>query len=120
MEQSKNNSFIRSQDETWFISAIADNTASKRIAYDYVEENWDMLYEEYGLKSFSFSALIEGVTNKFNSPYELKRVESFVSQHEELGVVKGSFERVIERIKTNIRWMEMNHKTLTATLAAKL
>lgn len=120
MEQSKNSSFIRSQDETWFISAIADNTAGKRIAYDFVEENWDMLYEEYGQNSFSLSALIEGITNKFNSPYELKRVEGFVSQHEELGAVKGSFERVIERIKTNIRWMKMNRKTMTATLAAKL
>jgi hypothetical protein len=117
LEQSKNSSFIRSQDETWFISAIADNTVSKRIAYDFVEENWNVLFKLYGEKSFTLSSLVETITHKFNTPYELGRVQSFLDRQVNLGSTKLSFERSIESVKTNIRWMEANFKSMVEILA---
>jgi hypothetical protein len=39
-------SVVRNQDETSLIASIAGNSIGSRLAYDYVEENWDSLYEK--------------------------------------------------------------------------
>ena len=70
-------------------------------------------YLRYGQNSFSLAALIESLTSKLNTKYELNRLKIFVSQQTDLGVTKPALDRAIENIQTNIRWMDKNYKLIT-------
>jgi len=39
-------SVVRNQDETSLIRTIAGNSIGSKLAYDYLEENWDSLYDK--------------------------------------------------------------------------
>jgi aminopeptidase N len=98
---------VRTQDETSLIASIASNSVGTKLAYDYLEENWDMLIEKYGSVSFTLPTLVTSITNKLNTKYDLKRVEYFIATHY-LGVTTEAFQTAVENINTNIRWTERN------------
>ncbi len=107
---------VNNQDRLWFIGAVSRNSVATQLAYDYVEEKWDELYERFG-SSYSLGSLVEEVTKNFNTDYELERVKMFIARKLIVGSVKNAFERSIERIRSNIRWKEKNSNKLLAALA---
>uniref|UniRef100_A0A8B9KX58 Aminopeptidase n=1 Tax=Astyanax mexicanus TaxID=7994 RepID=A0A8B9KX58_ASTMX len=65
---------IRKQDATSTIIYIANNVVGQPLAWDFVRANWAYIFREYGGGSFSFSNLINGVTKRFSTEFELKQV----------------------------------------------
>uniref|UniRef100_A0A672Q6S8 Aminopeptidase n=1 Tax=Sinocyclocheilus grahami TaxID=75366 RepID=A0A672Q6S8_SINGR len=67
---------IRKQDATSTIISIASNVVGQPLAWDFVRANWEYIFNQYGGGSFSFSNLINGVTNRFSTEFELQQVLS--------------------------------------------
>uniref|UniRef100_A0A672KZS2 Aminopeptidase n=1 Tax=Sinocyclocheilus grahami TaxID=75366 RepID=A0A672KZS2_SINGR len=65
---------IRKQDATSTIISIASNVVGQPLAWDFVRANWEYIYKQYGGGSFSFSNLINGVTKRFSTQFELQQV----------------------------------------------
>ncbi|XP_029430472.1 aminopeptidase N-like [Rhinatrema bivittatum] len=101
---------IRRQDATSTITSIASNVIGQTLAWDFVCANWKELFTQFGGGSFSFSNLITGVTRRFSSPYELKQLEQFKKDNEQIGFGSGSraLEQALEKTKANIKWVQEN------------
>ena len=138
LKKTSDQNVIRNQDETNMIANIAQNKIGKRLAWDYIVENWDDLYKRYllhkkiiklssfkyllissffllsyGGVSFTLSRLVERVLANFNTNYELILVEKFIGERGTLGVATNSFNEAVENININIRWMNKNSNRVT-------
>ncbi|KTG44013.1 hypothetical protein cypCar_00025758 [Cyprinus carpio] len=64
---------IRKQDATSTIISIASNVVGQPLAWDFVRANWEYIFKQYGGGSFSFSNLINGITKRFSTEFELQQ-----------------------------------------------
>ncbi|XP_048471730.1 aminopeptidase Ey-like [Rhincodon typus] len=105
---------IRKQDATSTITSIASNVVGQPLAWDFVRANWKFLFEQYGGGSFSFSSLINGVTQRFSTEFELRQLEQFKTDNEDVGFGSGTraLEQALERTKANIRWVNENKEAV--------
>uniref|UniRef100_A0A7N6AP20 Aminopeptidase n=1 Tax=Anabas testudineus TaxID=64144 RepID=A0A7N6AP20_ANATE len=74
LEYTLNPTLIRKQDATSTIVYIANNVVGQPLAWDFVRARWSYIFTEYGGGSFSFSNLINGVTKRFSTQFELDQV----------------------------------------------
>ncbi|XP_006867240.1 PREDICTED: aminopeptidase N [Chrysochloris asiatica] len=105
-----NPDLIRKQDATSTISSIASNVIGQTLVWDFVRSNWKKLFQDYGGGSFSFSNLIEAVTRRFSTEYELKQLEEFKKDNMDVGFGSGTraLEQALEKTKANIKWVKQN------------
>lgn len=105
-----NPDYIRKQDATSTIISIASNVAGQTLVWDFVRSNWKKLFEDYGGGSFSFANLIQGVTQRFSSEFELQQLEQFKEDNSATGFGSGTraLEQALEKTKANINWVKEN------------
>ncbi|KAK7117381.1 hypothetical protein R3I94_022823 [Phoxinus phoxinus] len=101
---------IRKQDATSTIISIASNVAGQPLAWDFVRANWEYIFNQYGGGSFSFSNLINGVTKRFSTQFELQQLIQFRDDNGNIGFGSGTLaiQQSIERTNANIKWVEQN------------
>uniref|UniRef100_A0A8C9VNP9 Aminopeptidase n=1 Tax=Scleropages formosus TaxID=113540 RepID=A0A8C9VNP9_SCLFO len=99
---------IRKQDATSTIINIASNVVGQSLAWDFVRARWDHLFNQYGGGSFSFSNLINGVTKRFSTEFELKQLQQFKQDNGNFGSGELAVEQSIERTAANIKWVAEN------------
>ncbi|XP_033823587.1 aminopeptidase N-like [Periophthalmus magnuspinnatus] len=101
---------IRKQDATSTIVYIANNVVGQALAWDFVRAHWTYIFNEYGGGSFSFSNLINGVTKRFSTDFELQQLRQFKEDHSETGFGSGTLavDQSIERTISNMKWLEEN------------
>ncbi|KAJ6662846.1 hypothetical protein lerEdw1_011050 [Lerista edwardsae] len=101
---------IRRQDATSTINSIARNVVGQSLVWDFVRANWKTLFEQYGGGSFSFSSLIQSVTQRFATEYELKQLEQFQADNAQVGFGSGerALQQALEKTKANIKWVAEN------------
>ncbi|XP_068228790.1 aminopeptidase N-like isoform X1 [Palaemon carinicauda] len=105
---------IRKQDATRVFGAVAGNIVGRPLAWNFLQDKWDMIYEFYGKAK---PALIKYATTSFNTAQLLKEVELFQEEHaSELGSATRAVEQVIERTKINIAWMNTNYDVIVQWL----
>ncbi|XP_077630478.1 aminopeptidase N [Crocuta crocuta] len=109
-----NPSLIRKQDVTSTLSSIASNVVGQTLAWDFVQSNWKKLFEDYGTGSFSFSNLIQAVTRRFSSEFELQQLEQFKKNNMNIGFGSATraLEQALEKTKANIKWVKENKETV--------
>ncbi|KAM7330616.1 hypothetical protein ACRRTK_009805 [Alexandromys fortis] len=109
-----NSEYIRRQDATSTIINIANNAAGQSLVWDFVRSNWKKLFEDYGGGSFSFANLIQGVTRRFSTEYELQQLEQFKADNQDTGFGSGTraLEQALEKTKANIKWVKENKDTV--------
>ncbi|XP_058150673.1 aminopeptidase N [Dasypus novemcinctus] len=105
-----NATLIRRQDATSTISSIASNVVGQNLVWDFVRSNWKKLFEDYGGGSFSFANLIQGVTRRFSTEYELQQLEQFKKDNADVGFGSGTraLEQALEKTRANIKWVAKN------------
>ncbi|NWI25638.1 AMPN Aminopeptidase, partial [Sula dactylatra] len=105
---------IRKQDATATINSIASNVVGQPLAWDFIRGNWKMLFTQYGGGSFSFSRLILAVTQRFSTEFELRQLEQFKAENQDIGFGSGTraLEQALERTKANIEWVKENKQTV--------
>ena len=105
-------SVVRNQDQVSIITTISDNPVARKLVYDHLEENWDYFFNLYGNVPFTLPNLVETALNKLTTRNDLKRVETFIATHSDLGIARGAFKNGLETINTNVRWVEKNLDSL--------
>ncbi|XP_067090600.1 alanyl (membrane) aminopeptidase-like b [Osmerus mordax] len=105
---------IRKMNAVSTINYVAENVAGQALAWDFVRAHWIYLSQEYGGGIMSFSSLIDGVTQRFSTDFELQQLKQFQSAHGEqgLGSASRALEQAIERTQANIQWVKKNKKTV--------
>ncbi|XP_028286018.1 aminopeptidase N-like [Parambassis ranga] len=105
-----NSSLIRKQDAAAVITAVAANRAGQSLAWDFVREQWEYMFTQYGVGSISFASLITGVTARFSTPAELQQLEEFVEKHGAAGFGPAALavDQALERTAANIKWLQQN------------
>ncbi|XP_069384059.1 aminopeptidase N-like isoform X2 [Paralichthys olivaceus] len=105
---------IRKQDATSTIVYIANNVVGQSLAWDFVRDQWSSIFSQYGGGSFSFSNLINGVTKRFSSDFELKQLQQFKADNSEVGFGSGTLavDQSIERTNANIKWIAENKENV--------
>ncbi|XP_037538536.1 aminopeptidase Ey [Nematolebias whitei] len=101
---------IRKQDATSTIVYIAQNVIGQSLAWDFVRARWSYIFKEYGGGSFSFSNLINGVTKRFSTEFELQQLKQFKADNADVGFGSGTLavDQSIERTQANMKWMAEN------------
>lgn len=109
-----NPDYIRKQDAVSTIVSITTNVIGHTLVWDFVRSNWKKLFEDYGGGSFSFSNLIQAVTRRFSTEYELRQLEQFKMENMETGFGSGTraLEQALEKTKANIKWVNENKETV--------
>uniref|UniRef100_A0A6Q2X648 Aminopeptidase n=1 Tax=Esox lucius TaxID=8010 RepID=A0A6Q2X648_ESOLU len=104
---------IRKMDAVSTINYIARNVAGQAIAWNFVRANWKSISLDYGGGIMSLGGLIEGVTQRFSTDFELHELREFQSNYnEELGSASRALEQAIERTQANIKWVKENKQTV--------
>nr|XP_027218923.1 aminopeptidase N-like [Penaeus vannamei] len=107
---------IRKQDAYRVFGAVAKNVVGRPLAWNYLQNEWDKIYDFYGKAKPHF---IKYATGGFNTEQHLKEVEHFRKEHEHhLGSASRTVEQVIERTKNNIAWMKTNYDVIVKWLDA--
>uniref|UniRef100_A0A8C7N124 Aminopeptidase n=1 Tax=Oncorhynchus kisutch TaxID=8019 RepID=A0A8C7N124_ONCKI len=90
---------IRKQDATFTIVYIAGNVV--------VGSNISIIY---GGGSMSFARLIDGITRRFSSEFELKQLQLFIDENAEQGFGSATLavDQALERTKANMKWVAEN------------
>ncbi|XP_037365785.1 aminopeptidase N [Talpa occidentalis] len=103
-------SLIRRQDATSTISSIAGNVIGQELAWEFVQNNWKKLFEDFGGGSFSFANLIQAVTRRFSTENKLEQLEWFKEKNKDTGFGSATraLEQALERTKANIKWVQKN------------
>jgi hypothetical protein len=65
--------------------------------------------------------MIDVVFSQYHTKYDLRKVERFLKEYSNgLGVAQGSFKEVVEKIHTNIRWMDKNYASVIEWLSVSV
>jgi len=108
---------VRKQDGSKVLGNVALNTVGRYLAFDFVQQEWDKIYETYGKSSFSFGRLMKNVMADRNTLYEIKKLKDFQSTHSsELGSATRAVKQAIEKGEANIVWMNKNYEVIWAWL----
>ncbi|XP_073328901.1 aminopeptidase N-like [Pagrus major] len=105
---------IRKQDATSTIVYIANNVIGQSLAWDFVRARWSYIFSEYGGGSFSFSNLINGVSERFSTQFEIEQLQQFKEDNSEVGFGSGTLavDQSIERTIANMKWIAENKETV--------
>ncbi|TKS74008.1 Aminopeptidase N [Collichthys lucidus] len=109
-----NSTLIRKQDATSVITYVASNRVGQNLAWDFVREEWEYMFTQYGVGSFNFASLISGVTQRFSTPAELEQLERFVDEHKTAGFGTATLavQQAVEKTKANINWLQENKQQI--------
>ncbi|CAH2274216.1 aminopeptidase N, partial [Pelobates cultripes] len=114
LEYSLDTSKIRRQDAVSTINSVCSNVLGQSLAWDFVRANWKKMFDQFGGSSFSFGNLIEGVTRRFASDFELQQLEQFKLDNQDagFGTSAQALEQAIEKTKANIKWVNENKEPI--------
>ncbi|XP_062245063.1 aminopeptidase N-like [Platichthys flesus] len=109
-----NPAMIRKQDATSVITSVASNREGQSLAWDFVRDQWEYMFTQYGVGSFSFASMISGVTARFSTAAELQQLEEFVEQNSAAGFGSATLavEQAAERTRANIKWLQLNQQEI--------
>ncbi|XP_041649423.1 aminopeptidase N-like [Cheilinus undulatus] len=101
---------IRKQDATLTISSIAGNVVGMPLAWNFIRARWSYIFEQYGKGSFSFADLINGITPRFSTEFELQELKKFKDDNIDAGFGSATLamEQAIEKTTANIKWVTEN------------
>ncbi|XP_061773355.1 aminopeptidase N-like [Nerophis ophidion] len=114
LEYTLNPRKIRKQDATSTMVYIANNVIGQSLTWDFVRAHWSYIFTQYGGGSFSFSNLINGVTKRFSTEFELQQLKQFKADYAEVGFGSGTLavDQSIERTIANMKWIAENKNSV--------
>ncbi|XP_054892990.1 aminopeptidase N-like [Poeciliopsis prolifica] len=114
LEYTLDPSRIRKQDATSTIVYIAQNVVGQSLAWDFIRARWSYIFTQYGGGSFSFANLINGVTKRFSTEFELQQLKEFKKDNAEVGFGSGTLavDQSIERTQANMDWIKENKENV--------
>ncbi|KAL5020034.1 hypothetical protein ScPMuIL_002926 [Solemya velum] len=109
---------IRKQDTISTIVSISKNPVGQPLVWDFVRSKWTIITEEY-IQVFGMKNLLVGITNTFNTKWDLQQLEDLKVKQPDMGSGTRAFQLVTEKTKSNIEWMENNIDIISNWLREK-
>ncbi|KAI4875799.1 hypothetical protein NFI96_017138 [Prochilodus magdalenae] len=105
---------IRKMDTFSTINHIAKNVAGQALAWDFIRAHWAQLSQDYVGGLMSAGSLIDQVTERFSTDFELQQLKQFQRDYDEdgMGPATRVLEQAIERTEANIQWVKKNKETV--------
>jgi puromycin-sensitive aminopeptidase len=102
---------VRSQDTVTLVASIAANPMGRDLAWDFVKSNWTEFDRRYGGGGFGLMRLVS-ICSHFSSQGKADEVDSFFAEHP-APAAERTIRQALERVKLNIKWLEINRPLLT-------
>nr|XP_020472788.1 aminopeptidase N-like isoform X2 [Monopterus albus] len=105
---------IRKQDAISTIQYIARNVVGLPLAWNFVRARWNYIFQQYGKGMFSFSNLVNGITTRFSTEFELQELKKFKESNLYVGFGSATLalEQSMEKTRANIKWVTENKATV--------
>ncbi|XP_046404994.1 aminopeptidase N-like [Ischnura elegans] len=98
---------IRKQDGSRAFAAVAENPLGSGVAFDFLRDNWDQLLSYYGLAFSRVASMVTASTKSMNTADQLNQLKTFWKEQEgNLGSTDRTFRQSIEKVESNVMWME--------------
>ncbi|KAJ8921422.1 hypothetical protein NQ315_003040 [Exocentrus adspersus] len=101
---------IRIQDADRVFESVAKNRAGTQIAFDFLRKNWNKLLDHYGEGFNILAKMIKALAPHMNTEFQLSEFERFRSSiRSNISTTTIAFNSAIERVKSNVEWMNKNY-----------
>ncbi|CAF1156557.1 unnamed protein product [Didymodactylos carnosus] len=97
--------YIRLQDSSTFIGRISVQPGGQKLTWKFISTRWAELVQKLGSLSFTLSSIVESVLQYVNTDEDLRNIETFIANTQDLSIAERAFLSSIEKIHANIRWM---------------
>lgn len=111
LEYSLDSSKIRSQDAVSVIVYVASNPIGKYLAWIFVQNNWNALFQMFSTSTFRLTSLTSGVT-QFSTEADLEQMKSFFNRTD-AGTSENARNQAIEKTQANIEWLKKYEDIVT-------
>jgi glutamyl aminopeptidase len=106
---------VKSQDTSRIVIYVAQNRLGKTIAWEWIQQSYDQLFERFGAQSFTLSELLARVIGLFQTQQELDEARAFFAE-KDLGTAKRAVSQAYEAVQTNIFWLEERYAEFAIAL----
>lgn len=107
---------IPAQDTLSVLSGLASKPKSWRMTWNFVRQNWKLLYRRYSRGSDEWPTLIKSLMFKCNTQAQLNEVTNFFKDYLPTDAAYRQVQMGIEQIHANILWLRRHEKEVTQWL----
>ncbi|XP_059178196.1 aminopeptidase N-like, partial [Physella acuta] len=109
---------IRKQDGLTVIIQVASNSVGRPLAWNFFRFHYAEIKEEYSNSVFQWMSIFGSLTRSYNTEFELNELKAFkASNVNNLGTGARNLDQAIETVATNIKWMQVNQKSIQSWLS---
>ncbi|XP_066134744.1 glutamyl aminopeptidase [Saccopteryx bilineata] len=108
----KDSNLIKTQDVFTVIRYISYNSYGKRMAWNWIQLNWEYLVNRYTLNDRNLGRIVN-IAESFNTELQLWEMETFFKKYPEAGAGEKPREQVLETVKNNIEWLKQNRQSIS-------
>ncbi len=108
---------VRSQDTIRVVVSVAVNRHGRKLAWEFLKDNWDEFDRRYGKGGFGLMRLV-GMTAMFTTEEQRQDVERFFADHS-APAAERTIRQSLERVRLNVAWLERNREELAGWLATR-
>lgn len=112
MDKTSDPTVVKKQDEASIVTSIASNVYGQQMVFDYMDEKWDSLLEQYGDVSFTLPNIVSSVTSNLNSDFDVEKLNRFLANHPYTGIAEPAFNNALETVGTNNKWVKRNKDSI--------
>ncbi|XP_031232030.1 glutamyl aminopeptidase [Mastomys coucha] len=111
LEMLKDPSIIKTQDVFTVIRYISYNRYGKSMAWNWIQLNWDYLVSRFTLNDRNLGRIVT-IAEPFNTELQLWQIQSFFAKYPNAGAGAKPREQVLETVKNNIEWVNVNRQSI--------
>lgn len=111
LELLKDPNVIKSQDVFTVIRYISYNSYGKRMAWNWIQLNWEYLVDRFTLNDRNLGRIVT-IAEPFNTELQLWEMENFFAKYPDAGAGETPRQQVLETVKNNIEWLKQNRDSI--------
>ncbi|CAI2169026.1 4397_t:CDS:10 [Funneliformis geosporum] len=108
---------VKNQDVIFALSSLQFNHNSRRLLWNFVKDNWDVIIEKYSASRVLFGQIIKLSTQLLTSEDDIADIEKFFS-NKDCKKFERPLQQSIENIRVNAAWLKRDSKDVEDWLKA--
>ncbi|CAG8584761.1 4647_t:CDS:10 [Funneliformis caledonium] len=108
---------VKNQDIIHLLISLQFNHNSRRLLWNFVKDNWDLIHERYSESRALFGHVIKYCIQLFSSEDDIADIEKFFS-NKDCKAFERSLQQSLENIRVNAAWLKRDSKDVEDWLKA--
>ncbi|ELU05065.1 hypothetical protein CAPTEDRAFT_184807 [Capitella teleta] len=113
---SQDTSKIRMQDVRNLFQYFASTPLGRSVSLQFMLTNWKDINRRFGMDAFLLRDIIYATTSLINTEYEYNQLYRLYQIYPPAGVASKAADNSLALIRSNIKWMKLNHETIHSWL----